>query len=146
MAIAHHTPQQVQSRPLSRVYRLPSGGVTAAALLIAAAALLPVVQSSNATTTGHRIRELEAEKAAAQASIHSLETSVAQLGSLERIDREARDRLGMAPAGRTVMVAATEPAPPTRRVPARYLPLDAGRPQPSPPGGVRGFLTRLRIP
>ena len=109
-------------RPLAPPLRVPGLGMIAAASLVAAAALLPVVQSSTATSEGAETRRLERRRADVQAAIYSTQSEIAVLGSLERIDREARGRLGMAPAERTTMIEVQETAPAARRVPARFLP------------------------
>ena len=115
-----------------------------AGVMVAGAALLPVVQSSKATTTGYEIRRLEGQKADLQAALYNAQTDIAELGSLARIDREARERLGMVPPSRTIVVNVAEPAPAERQVPARYLPSPPeATPPPAQEGGVRGFMARL---
>lgn len=136
--------QQARGRSLPGVLRIPSAGMVAAATLVAAAALLPVVQSSSATTAGYETRRLESQKADLQAAIYNAQTEIAQLGSLERIDREARGRLGMVPVERTVSVQVTEPAPATSALPARFLP--SATEQPHPPKArsrARALLSKL---
>ncbi|MER3420008.1 MAG: hypothetical protein C4290_05565 [Chloroflexota bacterium] len=130
---------QVQSQPT----RLPRSGALMAAALVATAALLPVVQSSNLTTTGYEIRALEQRRSDLQAAIYNAQVDIAYLGSLERIEREARSRLGMVPAERTVSVQVNVSPPPPRRIPARYLP----EPPPTPTRRT-GFWERLpaRLP
>ncbi len=101
--------------------RIGIPGVTIlAAGFVAAAALLPVVQTSITTETGAEIRQLEVQRADIQARINATQAEVATLASIDRIDREARGRLGMAPAGRSIYVTVTQPAPPSG-VPARFL-------------------------
>lgn len=104
---------------LGRRLGAPGLGVVAVTL-VAVAALLPVVQSSNATTTGHDIRTLEAQRADLQASIAGAEADVAMLGAVERVNQQARDRLGMVPADRSLYLNSNE-TPPVAGVPARYL-------------------------
>lgn len=137
--------EDVRAKPLGRRLALPSVGVLGAATLVTAAALLPVVQNSNATTAGYETRQLERHKADLQASIFNAQKDIAELGALQRIDREARDRLGMAPADRTVSVQVTRPAPTDWRVPARFI--AAQQPPPAPEAasghGLLGLLFRL---
>lgn len=123
----------------------PGLGVMAAAALVAAAALLPVVQNSNATSAGYETRRLERRKAALQAAIHSTQAEVAQLGSLERVDREARERLGMAAAAQMVVVQVTEPAPAGWEVPPRFLPQEDDPPRQAARSAVRALLAKLFI-
>lgn len=98
---------------------LPGLGIVAATL-VAAAALLPVAQSSSTTSTGRQIQTLERERADLLASMYATQSDIASLGSVERIDREARERLGMVPADRWMYVSVAN-APPAARMPARYL-------------------------
>lgn len=135
----------VQGQATARSLRTPALSVLAAAALIAAAALLPVVQSSTTTTTGYEIRRLETRKADLRAAIFNAQSEIAQLGSLERIEQEARGRLGMVPAERTIIVQVQEPAPPARLVPVRFLPQPAPT-QPVPSrGGLHALLSRLAL-
>jgi hypothetical protein len=119
MAVVDSSRPQSLARGLGRRVGVPGFGILAAGF-VAAAALLPVAQSSNATTTGHEIRQLEARRADLQASIYTTQAEIAALGSLERVDREARERLGMIPAERIMYVPASRP-PPVAAAPARFL-------------------------
>src|SRR5687768_4795020 len=78
-----------------------------AAVLIAAAAiaLLQVFQSSSFTNTGQTLQELEKDQSQVQARVRHLEAEIAALSSLDRVERAARDRLGMAPPKTTIYVA-----------------------------------------
>ena len=137
--------QRVRAGAVVSRLRIPGLRGLAAAGLVTAAALLPVVQSSNATTAGYEIRQLERRKSDLQASIYNAQSEIAELGSLQRIDREARDRLGMVPATRTVMVTVDEAPPAPWRVPARFAePQEEERPAARPaPTGWRALLARL---
>lgn len=114
--------QRAQAPAAPRGSLLAVVGLSAAVLLAAGAVLLPVVQSSTLTATGVDIRQMERRKADLEAAIYKTQAEIAQLGSIERIDREARGRLGMAPAARTVTLSVSAPPPPRWSVPARYLP------------------------
>lgn len=125
-----------QAQPISSTLPVILMG---AALLIGLAALLPLVQSSGATSTAGDIEKLEDEKAAWQARLHELETEVASLGSLDRIEKEARTRLKMVVPKEVHYLSVDAPPPQERRLPSRYLP-----PEPEPEdggGGVWGSLT-----
>ena len=144
MAVFDTTGQQARSRGMPGL-RAPSAGMVAAAALVAGAALLPVVQSSSATTAGYEIRRLERQRADLQAAIYNAQTEIAELGSLDRIDREARGRLGMVPAQQVVVVRVAEPAPSGWHVPARFLPPE-DRAQPAKPKrGLLALLEKLSI-
>jgi cell division protein FtsL len=114
-----------RSRPVSLGRRVGVSGLgILAAGMVAIAALMPVAQTATTTATGDSIRRLEAERAGLQARIHQAQSELATLGALERIEREARGRLGMVPAERVIYVSTDQPAPVTG-VPARYLNRDA---------------------
>lgn len=119
MALLRHSTSQEIARGFGRRVGLPGLGIVAATL-VAAAALLPVAQSSSATSAGHQIRDLEVRRADLTASIYASQSEVATLGSIDRIEREARGRLGMVPAERWMYVSAPAP-PPVAVMPARYL-------------------------
>ena len=119
MAVLERMTSQSLTRGIGRKAGLPGLGVLAAGF-VAAAALLPVAQSSNATATGHEIRMLERQRADLEARIHTTQADVAALGAVERVEREARGRLGMVPADRWLYVTAAQPAP-VGGIPARYL-------------------------
>lgn len=122
------------------------GLVVLAAGLVAAAALLPVVQTSSTTATGAEIRRLEVERSDLQARINAKQAEVAELGSIERIDREARERLGMVPATRLMYITVAQP-PPETGMPARYLnPEEPQAAQTKPAPWWRAALNGLRFP
>src|SRR5438093_10898138 len=100
-----------------------------AAMVIGIAALLPLVQSSGATTTAGNIQALEQEKTSWQAQLRELETQVATLGSLNRIEAEARDRLGMEPPQVTHYITVDVPPPESQKLPSRFLPNEHPKPQ-----------------
>lgn len=97
----------------------------AAGLALAAAALLQVIQTSNVTTTGYHIQRLEQERLEWQARVHQLEAEVASLASLERIEQEARGRLGMVPAERRLYLEMNAPVPTHQLLPTRFSPPEA---------------------
>jgi hypothetical protein len=96
-------------------------GLTFTLALVAFAILLPVMQSSDEAAQGYRIRALEQQQVDLQAKIYSTQSEIAQLGSLARVDREARSRLGMVPEERTVGVSISAPLPSTHRLPNYYF-------------------------
>jgi hypothetical protein len=120
-----------QHRPFSRTR---SWGATLPVLLICAsiavgvAGLLPLVQSSGVTTTGGRIWQLEQERSDWQARLQEQEVQVARLGSLERVDKEARERLKMVPAKEVHYITVDVPGPAPNRVPSRFVEDEAKQP------------------
>lgn len=123
--------------------RMPGLSTVAAAGLVAAAALLPVVQSSNATSAGYETRQLERRKADLQASLYNAQSEIAEQGSLQRIDREARERLGMVPSARTVVLTIDDRPPAPWQVPSRFLVPEATPAPEARPAGWRGLLARF---
>jgi hypothetical protein len=121
-----------QPRPRARSAAGPSSLpliLIAAALAIGIAALLPLVQSSGVTSTGGRIRHLEQERSDWQARLQEQEIAVARLGSLERIEIEAKTRLKMIPPAETHYIRVDAPGPAQNKVPSRFLqeePRDTG--------------------
>jgi cell division protein FtsB len=128
---------------------IPHGNM-AVALLVAAmivgfAAMLPLVQSSGSTATSGQIGALQQERADWSARLQEQEIRVAELGSLDHIEEEARNRLGMVePTSiRYIRVPAAAPAP--HHIPSRYLP------QPTPESHAGSslwddILDRLPVP
>lgn len=98
------------SAPLAPAWT-PRRAIAVALTLVAAIALLQVLQSSSVAHTAKDMRRLELQQSTLQAEIHQLEADVAVLSSLDRIERAARDRLGMAPAENVTYVAVSVPAP-----------------------------------
>ena len=66
--------------------------------VVSASAMLPVLQSSWTTTRGFQAQELEARQASLNGDIRQLESEVASLTSLNRIERRAA-ALGLLPSG-----------------------------------------------
>lgn len=104
----------------------------AAVIAVGVAALVPLIQSSLATTTNANIRALERQRADWQARIHELELEVARLGSLERIEQEAINRLKMVPPEEVRYIVVDVPAPTERRLPSRFLPPEREEERASP--------------
>jgi hypothetical protein len=70
-----------------------------------------VAQSSGFAHTGQSMQRLEQQKADLQAEVHEFEAEVAALSSLERVERAARERLGLVPAATTDYIDVGVPAP-----------------------------------
>lgn len=117
-------PNSKEAAAPSELLRSPSLPLllTAAALAIGLAALLPLIQSSSATTTNGNIQRLEQEKTDWQARLREIELEVAGLSSLNRIEQEAIERLGMVPPEEIRYITVPGPAPEAWRPPSRFLP------------------------
>jgi len=79
---------------------------------VAVIAPLQVLQSSSVASTGETLLRLEQEKVSRTAQVHQLEAEVAALSALDRVERAARDRLGMTPARRIEYIT-VKTAPPS---------------------------------
>ena len=118
----------VIGRPLARpsfrlwsLRRVLALAVGAVALL----GLLQVIQTSDATSTGYAIRRLEQERLDWSAKVHRLEAEVATLASLERVEREAKDHLGLVPAEKVIYLEAAVAPPRQQLVPRRFYASDS---------------------
>ena len=113
--------------------------LTMAAVGVGLAALLALIQSSDATTTSARVQRLEDQLTDWEARTQELQVEVATLGGLERIEREARERLKMVTPEDTIYVTIDEPGPEPARLPSRFLP----PPQPSGTSGGDSLWEKL---
>jgi len=73
--------------------------------------LVQIVQTSDATSTSFSIQRLDQERLDWQTRVQQLEAQVAALSSLNRVEQEARGRLGMVPAAARESVQVNLPAP-----------------------------------
>ena len=91
---------------------------------IVIAALLQLLQRSEATDTSFAIQQMEEEKVELRAQVTQLEAEIAGLSSLSRIEREARDRLKLAPpvAQHSLRVNVPWPATDQQWLPTRFAP------------------------
>ena len=96
--------------------------LTIALVSIGLAGLLPLLQSSQTTTTGHNIGELERQRNDWEARIHELEAEIASLAALDRIEREAHQRLDRRAPENTVYITVDVASPESQPVPDRFLP------------------------
>ncbi len=106
--------------------------VVAAIVVVGVSATLPVLQNSTATDDGFAIQRARAEQVRLNGEIRQLESDVARLTSLARIQRRALD-LGLSPASSPYFVTVDEPGPAPAKLPAEYLPRTAsetGSPEP----------------
>ena len=97
-----------------------------AALVVGIAALLPLVQTSLATSTGGNVSRLEQLREDWQARLHEQEVSIARLGSLDRIESEAKVRLKMVAPDSVTYLRVDAPPPAPHKLPSRYLPVEKG--------------------
>lgn len=83
----------------------PRRAIAATLSMLVAIALLQVLLTSSFAHTGNTMQRLDRQRADLTAQNHQLEAEVAALSSLERVERAARDRLGMIPASRIEYVS-----------------------------------------
>ena len=95
-------------------------------LVVGIAALLPLVQTSLATSTGGNVSRLEQLREDWQARLHEQELRVATLGSLDRIESEAQERLKMVTPDSVTYLRVDAPAPASNKLPSRYLTEEKG--------------------
>ncbi len=114
-SVARPAAQEAASAP---ALRHPLRALLLAGGVIFLAAAFPVLQASAVTQRSDRLLALQQRQDDLHAQVHSLEAEVAQLGSLQRIDSEARGRLGMVPANRALSVSVDVPAPEPGHLPA----------------------------
>lgn len=98
-----------------------NGWILAAVLVVGLGAMLPVLQNSVATSRGFDSQVLDARQARLESEIRLLESDVARLTSLERIERRAKD-IGLTRAEDPMYVEVSEPGPAPAKIPAEYLP------------------------
>ena len=113
---ARHTPA-VSSRRLGDLRSV----LLLAFAVLAVLGLLQVSQVGDATSTGYDIRRLERERQDWDAQVRQLEAEVAGLTSLDRIEREARNRLGLVPTKKRIYLDVPVAPPEQQLVPPRYL-------------------------
>jgi hypothetical protein len=109
------------------------GMVVAGLLGLALLGLLPVLQSSSATTTGFTVNDLEARRDSLQDEVSTLESEVAGYASLDYVERQAADRLGMVEPETRLFVSVPLAAPPLERLPTRYEPALVNEESPDTP-------------
>ncbi len=126
-----------RARPRLVPWPLPSlglpGAIVAAAVVVGAAALFPLSSLVGASVAQGEMARLQQERTQWEARMRELEAQVAYLASLERIEREARQRLGMAPPEEVIYLLVDAPAPATPELPPALLPplaegKESGRP------------------
>ena len=112
-------------RPAPRAKGRPLGMpvvLTIALVAVGLAGLLPLLQSSQATTIGYNIRQLEHQRNDWEARIHELEAEIASLAALDRIEKEAGQRLNMQAPEHTVYLTVDVVSPESQPIPDRFLP------------------------
>lgn len=134
-------PSAETARALKRLF-----GLTLMLALVAAAVLMPVLQNSDEAAQGYQIAALEQRKVDLDAQIYAEQAQIAQLGSLARIDGEARGRLGLVPQNSEIAVSVSVPKPAYRPIPNQYLPAEPVTAHTSPQTLWQRLLRLLPLP
>jgi hypothetical protein len=117
-----------------------------AILVVNLAGLLLLVLVAGITTETYALERLEAERQRWLAGNFELESEAAQLQSLNRIEREAREKLRMVPATDYVYVTVpVAPAPPAERPPEGNAPAAPAPDAAAGPNPLRAVLHLLGI-
>jgi len=93
-----------------------------AGVLVVGVGLLQVNQFSRLTSTGYEIESLKRERDVKLAENHKLESDVASLSSLARVEWVARTQMGFEPAKRRLYIDVNHAVPARQTLPTRFLP------------------------
>jgi cell division protein FtsL len=97
--------------------------LVSAAVLLVLISLLLLVETGSVTTWGYEVQRLEREKQLWQQRNSQLEAEIAALRSLERVEAEARSRLGMREAETVLFLELGAPPPrPVAQTPGPAVP------------------------
>lgn len=95
--------------------------IVLAVFIAGVSALLPVLQNSSVTSRGFDLQSIEQEKLAVLGEISLIETDVARLTSLPRIERRAEE-IGLIPSFDPHYVSVDVAGPAPAKIPAEFLP------------------------
>ena len=121
----------------------PNWWVLGAMGIVGLSAMLPVLQSSWTTTRGFETQDLEARQAQLNGDIRALESDVANLTSLNRIERRAR-AIGLVPGGTPLYVEVDEAGPAPAKIPSGQLP-ELPRESEEPESLWRSLISRVPL-
>jgi hypothetical protein len=121
MAAINHPIPQPRRIPLPVRHGSINWWVLGAMLVFGIGATLPVLQNSTATSRGFEVQALQAQENQLNGDIKQIESDVAQLTSLQRIQRRA-EALGLVPGVDPIYIEVTEAGPAPAKIPSEYLP------------------------
>lgn len=98
-----------------------NGWVLAAIAGATVSAMLPVLQNSTTTSRGFEVQEVQARQTRIEGEIGLLESDVARLSSLARIQKRAGE-IGLVPASSPLYITVEEAGPAPAKIPAEYVP------------------------
>ena len=117
-AIAYeHTAPRAKGRPLDMPVVL-----TIILMAVGLAAFLPLLQESQVVNVNYSIRQLERQRNDWEARSQELEAEIASLAALDRIEKDARERLDMQAPESTLYLSVDVASPESQPIPARFLP------------------------
>ena len=117
-AIAYeHPAPRAKGRPLDMPVVL-----TIILMAVGLAAFLPLLQDSRVVNINYSIRQLERQRNDWEARSQELEAEIASLAALDRIEKDARERLKMQVPEQTLYLSVDVASPESQPIPARFLP------------------------
>jgi hypothetical protein len=102
--------------------------VAGAIALASVSAMLPVLQNSATTSRGFEVQELQARQVRLEGEIATLESNVARLTSLARIQKRAAE-IGLGPASSPIYISVDAAGPAPAKIPAEFLPVPERTPE-----------------
>ena len=145
MAAIHHPLGHARrSAPLGLPVGQPNWWVLAAIGILGLSAMLPVLQNSAATSSGFRTQESQGEIDRMNGDIRLLESDVAGLTSLARIQQRATE-IGLAPGLNPFYVTIDQPGPAPAKLPSEFLPAPTPT-RSEPESWWRSLLSRVPLP
>lgn len=142
-AINHPLGHGRRALPIPLPVPSPNWWVLGAMAVVGFSAMLPVLQSSWTTSRGFETQDLEARQASLNGDIRQLESEVANLTSLNRIERRAK-AIGLYPGGTPLYVQVNEAGPAPAKIPSEYLP-ELNRESGEPDSWLRSLLSRVPL-
>lgn len=143
-AINHPLGSARRGAPLPLPVGQPNWWVLGALCLLGLSAMLPVLQNSAATSNGFKIQQSQTDIARLNGDIRLLESDVAQLTSLSRIQRRATE-IGLSPGDNPIFVVIDQPGPAPAKIPSEYLPAPTPR-RGEPEPWWRSLFSRVPLP
>lgn len=121
MAAIHQPLRRGRPFPVPHLAPRVNWWILAALGVFGVGAALPVLQHSTATSRGFEVQHLETRQAELNGEIRLLESDVARLTSLSRIQRRAGE-IGLVPGDVPIYVQVDVAGPAPAKLPSEYLP------------------------
>lgn len=143
MAAINHPLGHGRRLPLTAPFSKPNWWVLSAVAIAGMGAMLPVLQNSTATSRGFDIQRDTARQAKLNGEISLVESDVARLTSLTRIERRAKE-IGLGPTENPIYITIDEAGPAPAKVPSEYLLPAAPKAEP-PDSWWRSLISLLSL-